>query len=820
MQKLAGHDKIKTQIVAFLFNTRADVLREELYRALCLHALRESGVPCAVERLVELVAAAIDPGIKATAGMQTLVLNAVTHLTEHGYLAMKDGIYSLLDTSEAALDEAKQEAELKKVLYDEIARIALSINSNIGNRQLNRLFEFYLFVCDAVAKERLLHVAKKGQLDFDFVDSESLHSLVEQAKTDFGIEKILDFDRFIDSCFVNPGELLSQYEYVLTQVNTILQLLTWDPSLEYIQETILKGKTLYLDSSILFALVQKADPLHGFIESLLKSTREDLGVTLKVHEITLEEYDSVIQYHTSQFNYEKGNLRQLAAIIKKDGVAPREVLADAIFADYLAYSMDHIDEGSWQRFSQNVIGVDLVRKTLSVLGVAVDGQNTYVPTNDFITIKENIIRASIDHMKRSRRSTRKADAKHDAQMYYLLKNIRAKPAGSMSFGYDKYLLTLDGSLVIFAQYQGISWAETYFMYPHQWYELTSPFLRLKISCNPSLAKSVASMAFSSVFARLERLIPLNMFAYVFENGGGDLELRSVQSIIEALYEQRLIERLDPSNNDIAAREEAKLEVRRMVAARVIDKEGRVSQLEQKERNLKKEHDALKDDIDAKQQELKHLEQETLIKDAELTHMDTALQGKKHLADIYSSAEEIRKRVEEEKAHDLDQVVRFYENALAEAEQARQAEAEEKTKSMGLKAETEAKLQAVQDDLQRSRRESGEKKMPASGSFGDAKKWIGAAVMFVVMLISSTWLHQFEGELVIFAASMGLMLAGFAVYLTWRFWLALVLFNLGVLVTVGFMLVRYELEMAMWIIPLAVDILLFILDRLDRSRARA
>ena len=54
MKVMSTHDKIKTQIVAFLFNSRADVLRAEMFRALCLHVLNEVDTPCDIGQLTEL----------------------------------------------------------------------------------------------------------------------------------------------------------------------------------------------------------------------------------------------------------------------------------------------------------------------------------------------------------------------------------------------------------------------------------------------------------------------------------------------------------------------------------------------------------------------------------------------------------------------------------------------------------------------------------------------------------------------------------------------------------------------------------------------
>ena len=59
-------------------------------------------------------------------------------------------------------------------------------------------------------------------------------------------------------------------------------------NLEYLKDNVLKGKTLYLDSNVLFALMLKSHSLNVFLESLLTASINDLGVKIKVHEQTIE----------------------------------------------------------------------------------------------------------------------------------------------------------------------------------------------------------------------------------------------------------------------------------------------------------------------------------------------------------------------------------------------------------------------------------------------------------------------------------------------------------------------------------------------------
>src|SRR5574341_838838 len=439
MHPISTHEKIKTQIVAFLFNSRADVLRGEMYRALCLHVLNEIDTPCDIVQLTDLVAYAIDTNAQKSSALQTVISDEVTTLVKLGKVVLKDGLYSLHKLEKVAVPDDKEEKELQKTLLEEIDKIARSINPEISKAHINRLFDFYIAVCDIVAKERMLHLAQAGHIDIDFIDFGAISETIERLKIEHNLDKITESEKFINRCFISPNEALSNYVFTLIQVNIIMQLLTWDPSLEYIRENILKGKTLYLDSSILFALMIKAEPTHDFINSLITSSIEELGVNIKVHEDTLIEYDAVVKYHDVQFIEKRLDLAQLALIAKKDNISPRDILSDNIFSDYMSTSIDHVDLGTWQRYT-NTINVDSLRKKLLELGVSFDKQAMFVPSNEFFRIRSNMLRASVDHARQNKRSAVKTDGTHDSQLYYLLEHIRQKSEGKFSLGFDTYLL--------------------------------------------------------------------------------------------------------------------------------------------------------------------------------------------------------------------------------------------------------------------------------------------------------------------------------------------------------------------------------------------
>jgi hypothetical protein len=411
------------------------------------------------------------------------------------------------------------------------------------------------------------------------------------------------------------------------------------------------------------------------------------------------------------------------------------MLDDAIFADYLGYSIDHIDSGSWQRYT-NIVGSDALRDKLEKLGIKLDTQSAFVPSQEFFGIKSNILRASIDHSTRTKRFVSKTDATHDAQLYYHLDKIRRKVSGRYSFGYDTYLLTLDGSLILFAQYQGVPWSDTYFLYPNQWYELAFPFLRVKISDNPLIAKNFASLAFSNIFTKLEKLIPLQIFGYVFDSGGVDLSLNSIEGVVDAMQEERLIERLDPTNKDIKAREEAKVKLQRIVAEKLVEQNKTIEKLEHQKRQLKSENKSLEAVIDDKQDVIKKLEEEFYSKEAEIEDLEKKIVDKKSLSSIQSHTEELRKRLEKTQQQQIDEITTYYNTELETTQekifQERQLNEEKDIQLSRLSADIAHIKEAVQQT--KTEKESLEKdKQKLEKNYNimlNIFKW----VLFVVLLV--------------------------------------------------------------------------------------
>lgn len=814
---MTTHDKIKTQIVAFLFNSRADVLRGEMFRALCLHVLNEIDTPCDLEQLTDLVGYAIDASVRKSTGLQTVISDEVTTLVKEGKVVFKDGLYSLDKLEKNPLPDNQEEKELRKVLLEEITNIARSINPDISKAHINKLFDFYIAVCDIVAKERMLKMAQAGKINLNYTDFGELSETIEKVKIEYDINNITNSEKFIDQCFIQQNEILSNYAFTLIQVNVIMQLLTWDPSLEYIRENILKGKTLYLDTSILFPLMLNSAPTHDFINSLIIASIQELGVNIKVHDDTLKEYDSVIKGREAQFTDRKLDLKQLAMIAKKENVSPRDILDDDIFSDYLSVSLDHVDPGSWQRYT-NDIGVDSLKQRLTKLGVSIDRQYMFVPNEEFYKIQANMKRASVEHSRRNKRSTSKTDVTHDSRLYYLLYKIRQQSSAKLSIGFNTYLLTMDGSLIPFTQLQGIPWSETYFLYPNQWYELAFPFLRVKISENPLIPKNFASMAFSNVFTKLENLIPLQIFGYVFSGGGVDLSLKSVQSVIEALYEQRLVERLDPSNKNITDREEAKLKLQRMIAEKMIEENEQIGQLVQKGKLLRQENKSLDSVLYKKHDDIKKLEDEALHKEIEISRIEEQILNKRNIADIQSSTEDLRKRLESDQQRQIDEITSYYNKELERSEEESQRQRELNEINQQELYELRSNVTGIRAILEKSQEEKEKEEVRRIRLADRLKKIIVTAFMLFGILLAIILLNQISASIGVVIISVFFMVFGITSYHAIKnLWWSFISFSFGILLTSGVLLSFYKLETFLWIIPMAWEVLLIFVERVFKGQ---
>jgi hypothetical protein len=169
MQSLGAHEQIRLKITAFLFNSRADALRGEMYQAICLHVLSEMGGPVSREDMVELVAYALGENVQVTDSLRAVVLEELRRLTEGGVVLCEDEQYSLSEEVVQLPDETGQE-RLFEAILEELREIALSITPYISEMQLNSLLGFYLDVSSIVAQHRRLATRCASRLCLSPVD--------------------------------------------------------------------------------------------------------------------------------------------------------------------------------------------------------------------------------------------------------------------------------------------------------------------------------------------------------------------------------------------------------------------------------------------------------------------------------------------------------------------------------------------------------------------------------------------------------------------------------------------------------------------------
>lgn len=702
MRTWSGHDEVRYKITAFLFNRRADALRTEMYEALCLHVLSEvSDEPCSQEKVVELVEYALGVYVQNTNALRLLVTETLQNLVDNGVLLCEAGLYSLRETESTQLPDDAGQERLDETIFAEIERIAHSLNPILSRKQIVLLHDFFMQVSDLVVQHQQRFISMGYGVSDITPDLLDISGVFAECVEKYGIEEFIDAEEFMRRALLHPSETLTRYLNTMLQVSVITQLLAWDPSLEYLRTTILSDKTLYLDSNLLFFLMEATNPLHQFLVSLLKASHEDLRVRLVVLESTLQEYERTINWANSFFQENHRHFRHIAHICLKEDLDPGQFdLENALFVDYMRKNLEHIDLGTWQSYLHSIRPAAL-RSLLSILSVKVSTQPLpFVPEQEFWLIKDAMLKASQIHVDLSKGKRRlKRDVEHDAKMYHLIKSCRTKgKAGDSSLGYDTYLLTLDGSLVHFTREMDIHYMDTFFMYPNQWYELAFPFLRLSMKDNTDFASGLASLVFSSAFPALASLIPLELCSYVFDLGGTDLPLSSVRGIVDALLERRLVESLDPSSTSEREREKAKLEIKRMIVEEERKTREEFHQLEEQAEFLEEKKVKLENQLAA-------LEEKKLESSEELAGLEEDL---RQYGGLHTTSEQIRTQFEQS-------VVEMKTRHAAEIERKDAEIAQHRAKVGQLEAELnrfrvlELKVNELEDELSRRLQEEKRRK---------------------------------------------------------------------------------------------------------------
>ena len=82
MRKMTRHEEVRLKITAFLFNNRANALRGEMHRALCLYVLSEMAEPCMPEEVADLIVSLLGRDVGAPRGFVAIVLDELRGLVK------------------------------------------------------------------------------------------------------------------------------------------------------------------------------------------------------------------------------------------------------------------------------------------------------------------------------------------------------------------------------------------------------------------------------------------------------------------------------------------------------------------------------------------------------------------------------------------------------------------------------------------------------------------------------------------------------------------------------------------------------------------
>ncbi len=817
MKTLTTHEQIKVKITAFLFNKKSDALRSEMYRALCLHVLSDADQPLSKEDVAELVASALGSEVKLTDSLRAVVFQTLQDLINEKIIVNKNGNgdeYILTSSEIQLLPDSTAQNELYEVIKKEITQIAREINPRVMGGQLDALFDFYLEISNIVAAHQIKFISQ-GIVNngVEIEERSEISERVSEITARYAIDTILggQKDIFIFKTLLRPSSVLVDYLYRLIQVNVITRLLAWDPDLAYLQRSILSGKTLYLDSSILFVISQKSHSLHHLLLSVLGATRNELNVRLVVHEETLREYEHVLVRAEDEFNREQRNLREIIKSCKKYGENPVDWLDSSILSDFIVNNSEKVDLHSWQKYRNSITGKNFTN-TLKSLSIEIDSNSIFVPDPPYEDLKEKIILASKHQVENKRKGKIKQSPEHDAKLFYYLNSKRSKgESGESSLGYNTYLMTLDGSLVNFIGKMRIPYVETYFIYPNQWYEVTFPFLRINATQIPGFISGMTSLVFSSAFPALMPLVPLELCSYVFDSGGMDLPMGSIHNVICSLVEERLIDSLTSDGNDYK-RQEAQIRIQQLIAEEVKNRSHEILDLERKSQDLNEKQEVLQVKIEALTEEQKNLDESLQKKRVSLSRYDELdsqlleLEEKrdKELRDLRSANEEKLAQKEAE----LNLLIKQKEEIVDKNE----IDIKDlKKKQLDMQNE----LDYIRDMQNKEKERFEIERINKNKRIKNFIK-VGVIVLMVFGVLTGVLIsHYLQINLIITGIVTVFLLIGLILYLLEKNAASFIVYTLGLLVFVG-CLIQSSSDLILWIIPFCLDGLAFLVDRIGKK----
>jgi hypothetical protein len=811
---LTPQEQLKLNLTAFFFNSRADALRGEMYRALCLYVLSNSKSPLSADEVVESIILSLGANNSTFRSLKVVVTEELHTLVKKGDVQLlENGTYKIEESTVVTIHDSSDIKMLDEKIKEEIRQIAKTLNPTLSKSQLDTLNQFFLEASNLIASRQVPFLTRGEAIHVNTLDDQELAALVSECRIKFGIDGFIDSDRFLQKVFISPPENLSRYLYCLYQISVTIQLLAWDPSLEYIEKNVLANLKLYIDTNIIFVLMQETNPGHQFVLSLLQASI-DLGVVCFVQTTTLREYQSVIEWADEQFDGYQQTLREIMSICKRDGDDPARYIEGSLFIDFVLKNPLHIDSGSWHKYLTSV-SLAALQKKLKALSIQIDESSLSVPQQEYESIKTSMLRASKEQSERKNRNEVKRDTGHDARLFYRVKNSRKKrPEGELSLGYDTYLLTFDGSLIFFLKDYGIPWTETYFVFPDQWYELSFPFFRIKFSNQKEFAAAVTTLVFSPAFPSLSYLMPLELCKYIFELGGSGLPMGSLQQVIREGVENRFMANVDPASKDKRKREENELQIKRMIAQEKIKHEDVLKPIYDEARKAQDQTLELKTEVrnlsEQKEELSKIIQQQLVYLETTKTHVDAAqaqqtstirTNYENQLADIEKKSREQVEKLEKE-IERRDRRIADLQTDLGNMQvQLKQILENQRLETEARKAESDRQKKEA-DELLRKQRASRFRVRKIVVSIFMIIGLVGSLALLLGLKFETLWIL-----FTIAALSIGLL-----VYLLSGLW-ALIPYGIGLIIVTSVILDRYKLNALLWIIPAVWELIVFTIEKI-------
>ena len=144
MKTTSRQEQLKLKITAFLFNRRADVIREEIYQALCLYVLAQTNTPLSAERIVQEIARLLTVSNEnITDSLKTIIYDELNTLKRNGEIECSDdGCFLDQETKEThQLPDDLGEERLNSTIQKEINSIALAQKPDLTRAELKTLLD-------------------------------------------------------------------------------------------------------------------------------------------------------------------------------------------------------------------------------------------------------------------------------------------------------------------------------------------------------------------------------------------------------------------------------------------------------------------------------------------------------------------------------------------------------------------------------------------------------------------------------------------------------------------------------------------------------